>query len=100
VSGVFQTTDLPPPLHPAGVSSPRTKGGVHTRRAVRGVNILEDARHWIGLLQFNPSTIVVIGWTWSLDSFLCDYFSMVVTNQTYELSCPVPGNSICLARIL
>ncbi len=35
--------------------------GVHTRRAVRGwggggVNILEDARHWIGLLQYNPST--------------------------------------------
>jgi hypothetical protein len=33
---------------------------VHTRRAVRGcmggggVNILEDARHWIGLLQYNP----------------------------------------------
>jgi hypothetical protein len=49
----------PPPLHPASVSSPRTKGGgVHTRRAVRGwgVNILEDARHWIGLLQYNPST--------------------------------------------
>ncbi len=21
-----------------------------------GVNILEDARHWIGLLQYNPST--------------------------------------------
>jgi hypothetical protein len=36
------------------------KGGeVHNRQAVRGwggVNILEDARHWIGLLQFNPST--------------------------------------------
>jgi hypothetical protein len=38
-----------PPLHPASVSPPRTKGGgVHTRRrAVRGwgINILEDARH-------------------------------------------------------
>jgi hypothetical protein len=22
-----------------------------------GVNILEDARHWIGLLQYNPSTL-------------------------------------------
>jgi hypothetical protein len=36
------------------------RGGtvVHTRRAVRvwGVNILEDARHWIGLLEYNPST--------------------------------------------
>jgi hypothetical protein len=37
VSSVFQTIDPPPPLHPASVSSPRTKGGrVHTRWAVRG----------------------------------------------------------------
>jgi hypothetical protein len=58
VSGVFRTIDPPSPLQPASVSSPRTKGwGVHTRRAVRGwgVNISEDARHWIGLLQYNPS---------------------------------------------
>jgi hypothetical protein len=55
VSGVFQNIDPPPPLHPAMVSSPRNKGGgVHTRRAVR-VNILEDARHCIGLLQYNLS---------------------------------------------
>ncbi len=27
VSGVFQNIDPPPPLHPASVSSPRTKGG-------------------------------------------------------------------------
>jgi hypothetical protein len=60
VSGVFRTIDPPPPLHPASVSSPRTKeGGVHTRRAVRGwgVNISEDARHGIGLLQYNTSTL-------------------------------------------
>ncbi len=61
MSGVFQTIDTPPPLHPASCSSPRTKGGggvVNTRRAVRGwgVNSSEDARHWIGLLQYNPST--------------------------------------------
>ncbi len=59
-SGVFRTIDLPPPLHPASASSPLTKGGeVHTRRAGRGwggVNISEDARHWIGLLQYKPST--------------------------------------------
>jgi hypothetical protein len=39
------------------VSSPRTKGGGYTTcRAVRGwgVNISEDARHWIGLLQIIP----------------------------------------------
>ncbi len=59
VCGVFRTIDPPPPLHPARVSSPRTKsGGVHTPRAVRGwgVNNSEDASHWIGLLQYNPST--------------------------------------------
>jgi hypothetical protein len=49
VSGVFLTIDPPPPLHPSSVSYPRT------RRAVRGwrVNILEDARQWIGLLQYS-----------------------------------------------
>jgi hypothetical protein len=31
-----------------GTHSPGSEGG-------RGVNILEDARHWIGLLQYNPS---------------------------------------------
>ncbi len=32
VSGVFQNIDpsTPSPLHPASVSSPRTKGGVYT----------------------------------------------------------------------
>ncbi len=40
LSGVFQNNyiDPPPPLPLASVSSPRTQGGgVHTRRAVRGV---------------------------------------------------------------
>jgi hypothetical protein len=46
VSGVFRSIDPPPPLHPASVSSPRT-------------NISEDARHWIGLLQYNPSTQIL-----------------------------------------
>jgi hypothetical protein len=51
----------PPPLPPASVSSPRTKGGgVHTRGAVRGVNILEDTRHRIGLVQYNLSTALAI----------------------------------------
>ncbi len=30
VSGVFRTIDPPPLLHPASVSSPRTKGGGYT----------------------------------------------------------------------
>ncbi len=50
MSGVFRTIDPPPPLHPASVSSLRTKGGGG------GVKISEDARIWIGLLQYNPST--------------------------------------------
>ncbi len=50
-----------PPLHQASVSStsPHTKG-VHTRRAVREwpvggqyFDISEDARHWIGLVQYS-----------------------------------------------
>jgi len=59
VFGVFKIIDPPPPLHPASVSSPCTKGGTHSHRAVRGVgegfNILEDAKHRIGLLQYNLS---------------------------------------------
>jgi hypothetical protein len=37
----------------------RRGGGVNTRRAVRGwgVNILKDARHRIGLFQYNLSTV-------------------------------------------
>ncbi len=52
----------PPSLHPASVSSPRTKGGGYTLagRAGVGVNILEDASHRIGLLQSNLSTIQAI----------------------------------------
>jgi hypothetical protein len=35
-------------------------GGVHTRQGVRGLGVnTEDARHWIGLLQYNPSTVKI-----------------------------------------
>jgi hypothetical protein len=53
----------PPPLHPASMSFPLTKGGgggggaLHTRREVRARDISEDARHWIVLLQCKPSTM-------------------------------------------
>jgi hypothetical protein len=58
VSDVFQNIDPPPPSPPSEcVLPPHQRRGVHTRRAVRGWgNILEDARHWIGLLQCNLST--------------------------------------------
>ncbi len=50
---------LPPPSPPSEcVLPPHHRRGLHTRRAVRGwrVNISEDDRQWIGLLQYNPST--------------------------------------------
>jgi hypothetical protein len=66
MSGVFQNIENIDPSPPSPPSEcvlppPRTQGGeggTHTRRAVRGVgvNILEDARHRIGLLQYNLST--------------------------------------------
>jgi hypothetical protein len=60
VSGVFQNIDPPPPSPPSDcVLPPHQRREVNTRRAVRGwgVNILEDARHWIGLLQYNLSAV-------------------------------------------
>ncbi len=60
VFGVFRTIEPPPPLRAASVP-PHTigGGGKHSSggEGVLGVNILEDARHWIGLLQYNPSTL-------------------------------------------
>ncbi len=59
VSVVFRTIDPQPPLPLASVSSsPRTKGwGTHSPGSEGvGVNISKDAWHWIGLLQYNPST--------------------------------------------
>ncbi len=50
----------PTPTPPSECVLPRTKsGGVHAHRAVRGwgINSSEDARHWIGLLQYNSSTV-------------------------------------------
>jgi hypothetical protein len=52
VSGVFRNIDPPPPFHPAIVTSPAPKagGGTHSPGSEGvGVNILEDARHRIGL---------------------------------------------------
>ncbi len=53
------TIDPPTPFPPSEcVLPPHQRRVVHTRWAVRGwgVNISEDARHWVGLLQNNPST--------------------------------------------
>ncbi len=53
-------TPLPPSECTYVSSPPQERRGVHNRRAVRGwgVNILEDARHWIGLLKYNLSTVL------------------------------------------
>ncbi len=63
VSGVFQILTPHPPLHPATVSSPPHQRGVggYTLAGQWGVNILEDARHWIGFLQYNLSTVCGYG---------------------------------------
>jgi hypothetical protein len=57
VSGVFQNIDPPPPLPPASVSYPRTKGGnggVHTRRAVReGRGSIFWKTPYIGLASYS-----------------------------------------------
>jgi hypothetical protein len=56
-------TPIPSPPSECPPPAPKAGGGVHTRRVVRGwgVNISEDARHWIGLLQYNPSTAKTSG---------------------------------------
>ncbi len=56
MSGVFRTIEIDPPphLHPASVSSPRTKGrGVHTRWAVRGWGVIFWKTPDIGLASYN-----------------------------------------------
>ncbi len=49
VSGVFQNDDPHPLLHPSSLSSPAPNAGGAGRWGGWGVNILEDARHSIGL---------------------------------------------------
>jgi hypothetical protein len=75
VSGVFQNIDPPPS---EGVLPPHhRRGGGYTLAGRWGVNILEDARHWTGLLQYNLSTL----------SSLC-YSRRYNTPFSRFLSCP------------
>ncbi len=58
VSGVFRTIDPPSPSPPSEcVLTPHQRRGYTLAGRWRGggVNISEDARHWIGLLHYNPS---------------------------------------------
>jgi hypothetical protein len=45
----------PPPQPKAGGGGTHSPGGEGG-----GVNILEDARHWIGLFHYNPSTVTTL----------------------------------------
>ncbi len=56
----------PPPLHPACPPPAPKAGGTHSPggEGGGGVNILEDARPWIGLLQYNPSTGISLKEDW------------------------------------
>jgi hypothetical protein len=60
VSIVYRTIDPPPPSPPSEcVLPPQQRLGYTTHSPGSegvGVNISEDAIHWIGLLQYNPST--------------------------------------------
>jgi hypothetical protein len=62
VSGVFRTTVLTPhPLSAQRVCTPphQRRGGTNSPGGEGVVvNSSEDARHWIGLLQYNPSTVL------------------------------------------
>jgi len=67
VSGVFQNIDPQPLLHPASVSSPRTKGGrVHSAHSPGGEGVggqyfgRRQTRHWIGLSQYNLSIRILL----------------------------------------
>jgi hypothetical protein len=86
VPGVFQNIDPPPspPSPPSECVLPPHQGGGYTLSGRRGgwggVNILEDARHWIGLLQFNLSTAVMSAAELSV-GFFCDLFSIRRRNK-------------------
>jgi hypothetical protein len=66
MSLVFQYIDLPPPSPPGECvlpPPPPNKGGGYTlagRKGGWGVNILEDERHRIALLQYNLSTALAV----------------------------------------
>ncbi len=61
-SSVWRLQNYRPPTHtpPSEYVLPMHNGGGYTlavQGRAWGVNILEDARHWIGLLQYNSSTL-------------------------------------------
>ncbi len=66
VSGVFRNYWPPTPSPPSECVLP-----AHQRDG--GVNISEDASHWIGLLQYNPSTQDTFLSCMECQEKICDY---------------------------
>ncbi len=66
----------PHPLTARRVCTPRLWCGGRTRTCWVergwGVNISEDARHWIGLLQYNPSVL-----------YICKYFVLAINRLSF-----------------
>jgi hypothetical protein len=83
VSGVFRTIDppatqrvhvLPPHQRRRGTHSPGSEG------VGGGGNISEDAKHWIELLQYNPSTICIMNQLLlNLNTHIITGFSIILT---------------------
>ncbi len=87
MSGVFQNIDPPPPSPPSECVLPphQRRGGTHSPGGEGvGVNILEDARHWIGLLQYNltePHGITDIAELVKCDEPVIKHQSRLMTRQ-------------------
>ncbi len=87
VSCVFQNIDPPPPSLPGECilpPHPRRGGGTHSPgdEGGWGVNILEDVRHTIGLLQYNRSTVYIIHHVYIMPR---ESFLTLVKSYTYVL---------------
>ncbi len=88
MSGVFQNNDPHPLSTQLGCPPAAQKaGGTHSPGSEGvGVNILEDARHWIGLLQYNLSTIKSI----ELGPPTSRAFFFPLTTEAMNMRSPAP----------
>jgi len=74
VSGVFRTIDPPPLLHPASVSSPRTKGGgTHSPGGEGGGRSIFSKTPDIGLTS---CSIIPLRYTQYLNNYVCKHSAL------------------------